>query len=289
MYTTLTLKQQLEHFCQPELAKSAIAFANKLAMQNTLPTFKQLSAIAQGYAALHIFRAGIKVIEVSEAEEELYAQTDLSGVPVQEWHQSYPLMLVAIREALIGVLWMPNIIVQRSSGESEIMYPVHLLGFPFNGTLDHCHIHANIEDALSNKTPSHGSRSGLTQAIGRIALNAVLHLASYPDLYGRYPNANNKIRIRHKNGRGEMHKQELVPQIIKLKAPIERENRQHNENNVIHTGTGNHKRPHWRRGHWRRASIGHGRVDRKFVWIEPILINGQAVWGLKASTTVFVA
>jgi hypothetical protein len=30
---------------------------------------------------------------------------------------------------------------------------------------------------------------------------------------------------------------------------------------------------HWRRGHWRNAAVGEGRVDRKWVWVRPALIN----------------
>jgi hypothetical protein len=43
-------------------------------------------------------------------------------------------------------------------------------------------------------------------------------------------------------------------------------------------GTGTHASPrtHWRRGHLRRVAIGEGRCDRKVVWIQPRLINGEA-------------
>lgn len=38
---------------------------------------------------------------------------------------------------------------------------------------------------------------------------------------------------------------------------------------------GSHASPeaHWRRGHWRQQVHGHGRSDRKLIWIEPTLVN----------------
>lgn len=31
--------------------------------------------------------------------------------------------------------------------------------------------------------------------------------------------------------------------------------------------------PHWRRGHWRRSAVGEGRIDRKWNWIQPVLVK----------------
>lgn len=44
-----------------------------------------------------------------------------------------------------------------------------------------------------------------------------------------------------------------------------------------HTPTGTHASPaiHWRRGHYRRVPVGVGRSDRKWVWIEPVLVNAD--------------
>ncbi|MCT7984916.1 hypothetical protein NG796_16720 [Laspinema sp. A4] len=33
-------------------------------------------------------------------------------------------------------------------------------------------------------------------------------------------------------------------------------------------------RTHWRRGHWRRVAVGEGRQERKWRWIQPVLVNG---------------
>lgn len=32
--------------------------------------------------------------------------------------------------------------------------------------------------------------------------------------------------------------------------------------------------PHWRRGHWRRSAVGEGRLERKWNWIQPVLVGG---------------
>lgn len=40
--------------------------------------------------------------------------------------------------------------------------------------------------------------------------------------------------------------------------------------------TSTHASPitHWRRGHWREAAVGQGRQEKKWIWIEPMIING---------------
>lgn len=48
--------------------------------------------------------------------------------------------------------------------------------------------------------------------------------------------------------------------------------------NYVHPhehGGGHHASPemHWRRGHWRRQAHGKGRLDRRLLWIKPMLIN----------------
>lgn len=42
------------------------------------------------------------------------------------------------------------------------------------------------------------------------------------------------------------------------------------------TPTRTHASPamHWRRGHWRQQPVGEGRTERKWVWIQPLLVNG---------------
>jgi hypothetical protein len=51
-----------------------------------------------------------------------------------------------------------------------------------------------------------------------------------------------------------------------------------NDNSAMNpTGIGTHKSPrtHWRRGHYKKVAIGKNRMDRKVVWIRPILVNQE--------------
>lgn len=43
------------------------------------------------------------------------------------------------------------------------------------------------------------------------------------------------------------------------------------------TSTGTHASPrtHWRRGHWKRVAIGEKRLERKWNWIKPTLVNSD--------------
>ena len=38
---------------------------------------------------------------------------------------------------------------------------------------------------------------------------------------------------------------------------------------------GKPKKPHWRRGHWHTISQGHGRLQKKLRWFEPVFIKGH--------------
>lgn len=48
-----------------------------------------------------------------------------------------------------------------------------------------------------------------------------------------------------------------------------------NSTTKINSGKSSHASPcpHWRRGHWRRSAVGEGRVDRKWNWIQPVLVR----------------
>jgi hypothetical protein len=266
----LTIKQQLERFCSlhpaasgpSSMAKMQRHFAmNKMALD-------EMSEWARDWSSHLALSNGIRVIEVSPEEQELYANTDLHSVDVRSWRQSYPLILVRIENVLVGVM---------HQNQLPIM-PLNVVVYPNHIDMDHLFITDNIEDAIENMIngPDQPNQTSITKSLGRIALNAVLHLANYPDLYGRFPNAMNKVTVKRRNDHGEMKKQQLVPQIIKLRTPIEKRERPEIGYTVA---TGNHRRPHWRRGHWRAAAVGQGRTQRKHIWIRPMLINGHAADG----------
>ncbi len=46
---------------------------------------------------------------------------------------------------------------------------------------------------------------------------------------------------------------------------------------VLGRSHGSHSSPrlHWRRGHWKRVAFGEGRMERRWQWIEPTLVNAD--------------
>lgn len=55
-------------------------------------------------------------------------------------------------------------------------------------------------------------------------------------------------------------------------------------------GDGPPRKPHWRRGHWRQQPVGQGRMERRLLWIRPVLVNASRFTGdLKDTTTTYVA
>lgn len=223
-------------------------------------------------ASFYADKFGLKVIDVSPAEAELYANTDLSGVDVEDWHQSYPMILVrhpvTSYPHVVAVVPMP-----------QLGYPVNLLASN-NGIVDHVHIGTDCEMALATSSLV---KLLMPIEVGRIAINAVLHLANYPELYGSFPNRAHRIITRTGNVGTSPKRRELIPQIIRL--------REHDvslfeatKSRSYHTNS-----PHWRRGHWRRVAIGVGRLDRKWRWFRPVLVNARHVAGGTAATTMFKA
>jgi hypothetical protein len=266
----LTIKQQLERFCDPKSAASGPSSMAKLQRRfaTNKITLRERNEWAKDWSCHLALANGIRVIEVSPEEQELYANTDLHSVDVKSWRQSYPLILVNIENVLVGVMHQTQLPV----------LPLNVVVYPNHTDMDHLFITDNIEDAIDNMIigPNQPNETSITKSLGRIALNAVLHLANYPDLYGRFSNLINKVTVKRRNDRGEMKKQQLVPQIIKLRTPIEKD--QHPEIEDM-SASGTHRRPHWRRGHWRAAAVGHGRTQRKNIWIRPMLIHRQAATG----------
>ena len=47
--------------------------------------------------------------------------------------------------------------------------------------------------------------------------------------------------------------------------------------------------PHWRRGHWARVACGTGRVDRRLVFREAVMVNAHLFGGRAADTTVVLS
>jgi hypothetical protein len=72
----------------------------------------------------------------------------------------------------------------------------------------------------------------------------------------------------HKQGlKGTNKQRKLTPNWIGKNYRYSRES----QSSISHSSP----RAHWRRGHWRRQAIGAERKDRKWIWIEPVLVSGD--------------
>ncbi|WP_368008427.1 hypothetical protein [Laspinema palackyanum] len=70
-------------------------------------------------------------------------------------------------------------------------------------------------------------------------------------------------------GGGKAKSDRLTPLIVGQKFQPQTERTSHNPHSTHAT-----PRTHWRRGHWRRVAMGEGRQERKWRWIQPVLVNG---------------
>ena len=133
-------------------------------------------------AHFHATNSGLRIIESSAAEAELYEQTDLGGVDPQEWQQSYPLILVSMPGCplLIGVLSVPECRLLW------IAWPINLVAYPVMGLIHHAYIGQDVEKALSD--PMDRGQEGDFHLGPRWTnrTQCSLHLANYPDFYGRF-------------------------------------------------------------------------------------------------------
>jgi hypothetical protein len=248
-----------------------------------------LISIVECVAAYHAVTTGVRVINVSEEEADLYSHTDLHDIDAREWHQSYPLLLVRmpmrIFPRLIGVMGLPQLkcFCNLFAYDKPLGRPV---------VVEHCYVGNDFELALRPSTG--GERVLFTPEAGRVAVNAVLHLANYPDLYGRHSERASKITIRTKGaGHPNVKKRfDLIPQIIRLRTPLTRVDGGH----AVSRSPGTAKRPHWRRGHWRRVRFGPNQallnsiegIERRHNWIKPVLVNAKLVGESRSQTTLFV-
>lgn len=296
-----SLNQQISRFLQPhciELGRKFEAALTKEEIQRVVEKGDEekwlgyftlggkavnIGRIAETLAALYASRA-IRIIEVSAAEAELYANTDLHHVDAKDWHQSWPLVLV----------WAPSV-SQRLFGVLEHPKPLAKVNIVAHGTIegepviDHMYVSNNFEAALANADyESFGCTEvlpGITQNEMRVVVNAVLHLQNYPELFGHHPAKNHTQKIRVPwSSRLPPKRTELIPQIIKLSAGWlasdqgEQQEPNEDEERRNATGTGRHKSPHWRIGHWRRLprcsdAVLLARGGKTHTWVRPAKVN----------------
>jgi hypothetical protein len=268
----------LSPFCSPVVAEMlpylAATIKDKLKRQVRIQP-ADIGDLTEAFLAQHAL-AGPKVLEVSEGEAHIYARTTLEGVDVQHWTQSYPVIFVVLPTGkVIAVAHYDEI----KSKEGMTVSPLNIGGYE-SGYFDHSYISMNIESAITSMWDSEQLAKGkhakppYTAEQARIALNAVLRLQNYPDIYTRFPSRQNSVKVKWA-GRHEGKKQVLVPQTIKLINPPERQNMCENrEGHLSHS-----VRPHWRKGHWRKVAYGVGRTERRFVLIEPVLVRKDLLEG----------
>ena len=296
----LSFQQQLDRFCNPKAATLYPKILGDLRrrLKNGQGGALNVGSLAEVAVAHHATQSGLRIVEVSEQEAALYAQTDLSGIDAQDWQQSYPLIIVSIphlTDLLYGVLAIPELIIKNASfthpnqgiRDGAVVAPVNIVSFPMQGVIDHMQVHKNIELGLTTILPDSSiSENVIDRANGRIALNAVLHLSNYGDQYSRFTSRQNKVMIRRSDSKGQMKRMELLPQVIRIK-PTYAPEKATQENSLSSRDHALHHRPHWRRGHWRRVAIGQGRGERRNVWIKPVLVNQHLVSGNTANTVYF--
>jgi len=100
-----------------------------------------------------------------------------------------------------------------------------------------------------------------SRSVSRIILQALLYLQTRPEELDTKPSS----ALRRKGFSSQSLPRELDPIWI---------GRNYQSRHCL-PGSGTHASPraHLRRGHWRRVAIGENRSDRKWVWIEPTLVN----------------
>ncbi|MCT7964202.1 hypothetical protein NG791_26340 [Laspinema sp. D1] len=104
--------------------------------------------------------------------------------------------------------------------------------------------------------------------IEKIVLQTLLYLQFRPDDLI----SPTKVSISTKGqgfGGGKAKSDRLTPLIVgqKFQPQTERTSRSAHSTHAT-------PRTHWRRGHWRRVAMGEGRQERKWRWIQPVLVNG---------------
>jgi hypothetical protein len=102
-----------------------------------------------------------------------------------------------------------------------------------------------------------------TRSVDKILLQTLLYLQLKPDAASVTPPSSHQAGSGFK-GKSDPH-QPLEPIWIGKDYKPQSTGR----------SRGSHASPrlHWRRGHWKRVAVGEGRSDRRWVWIEPTLVN----------------
>lgn len=100
-----------------------------------------------------------------------------------------------------------------------------------------------------------------------IILQCLLGLTYRPDLFENEP-------IPSSGGAGRKHK----PSHQKERGPLYPRWIGKHYSKPIPAGVGSHASPreHWRKGHWKRVAIGVGRIERRWVWIEPTFVSASS-------------
>jgi hypothetical protein len=271
----MSISREIEYFADPEMASSLPAFLKAYEAAKEAKVSAQLMADAlRCNVASEILKNGVRILNVSEAECNLYEKTDVQ-ITAEDWHQSYPVIFVKLAT-------FAHLIVV-----SKFDFWVNLLVFQ-DGYLDHLFIHKDIEQGLTSNGKFGGGNADISPEIVRAAICACLRLANYGEEYTRFPQAAHRIIVKDQSGYGKPKRTDLIPQVIQLRNPEQDQEEEQQETEHGRYGQRDtHNRPHWRRGYFRNQRVGAGRLARKQVWIRPTLVNREFLEGDKIAVSVF--
>lgn len=128
-----------------------------------------------------------------------------------------------------------------------------------------------------------------TESAVRLGVNACMLLTHYGCKKIGYTNREHADRLQRrllkktKNSLKEQNERELKTQAVLYDFDQEVKLYDEVEENapVKSDGVASRRpRPHWRTGHWRSQPFGTGRLERKRIFIKPVLINGQGLTNL---------
>jgi hypothetical protein len=131
---------------------------------------------------------------------------------------------------------------------------------PITGNID---FGGNLEFWGENVNPV--TEQEFTRTVDKLLLQTLLYLQLKPDAVSSTPPSSQQSGNGFRK-KGDPH-QPLEPIWI---------GKDYKPQRIKHP-QGSHASPrlHWRRGHWKRVPVGEGRQGRKWVWIEPTLINSD--------------
>ena len=161
----------------------------------------------------------------------------------------------------------------------------------WNNTMSALHRGQTIEDALRLKSFQSGPDLEMSLADERLGINLCLMMTCYGarDLGPLHPKSRKAGKHKAFQKTGSRKRTRMLARGINLLA-FDQEVTffQHlaYDDKDGEPGEGTHAspRPHWRRGHFRRVPCGHGRAERKLVFIKPTLVSKRFFAGNLADT-----